>query len=79
MATKGLCREDFDSGEDFCKAADTLVAQVHPDRVVEHRNMLYDGFPQLDSFWFAEYKGAWGFLRYLFVIVYKCVCLLVPF
>ena len=62
MATKGLGVEDFDSVEDYMKAADVLIKEfqeANPEAVAKHPNKIYPDNQQLDQFWFALYKGNW--------------------
>jgi hypothetical protein len=64
LVTKGLDFSDFASTEEAYKAADVLIAKFQerfPDKVALHPDQSpAPDMPQLDSFWYAEYKGAWA-------------------
>ena len=63
MATKGLTVQDFQTQEEAFKAADDLIKlfqEMYPDLKEKHPDQLFPDMPQLDSFWFAEFKGMQG-------------------
>jgi len=64
LVTKGLDISDFGSTEEAYKAADIVIARFKerfPDKVALHPDQSpAPDMPQLDSFWYAEYKGAWA-------------------
>jgi len=60
LGSRGLTLSDFASEEDAYKAADVLVnvyKDEHPEVVENHPDILFEGLPQLDQFWYAEFKG----------------------
>ena len=63
LFTRGLGMEDFKDVPEAMAAADQIIQQFqtkYPDKVAAHPDMVFDGLPQLDQFWFAEYKGILG-------------------
>ena len=61
LATKGLGFEDFATTAEANAAADALIQQFQekfPGKVAAHPDQLYPNTPQLDHFWYAEFKGA---------------------
>ncbi len=71
LATRGLGFEDFKDVPEAISAADQIIKQFqsrYPEKVTAHPDWIYTGLPQLDQFWFAEYKGILGELVCLFVL-----------
>jgi hypothetical protein len=77
LAVKGLSTEDFlkkfgdEAEEKANEAADALIKQFqerYPEKRADHPDKLYPDFPQLDEFWFAEYKGTVASALFISVI-----------
>jgi hypothetical protein len=70
LGSRGLELGDFDDVDAAMAAADVIITQFqakYPQKVVAHPNQMYDDHPQLDQFWFAEYKGVPGETFILFM------------
>ena len=60
LLTRGLEVADFDDNDAAYKAADTILAEQRtkmPHLRQKHADKLYPDSPQLDQFWFCEFKG----------------------
>ena len=62
LGTRGLGIEDFSSLEEANTAADNIIKHFQekfPQKVIDNPNQINPGMPQIDQFWFVEYKGTW--------------------
>jgi hypothetical protein len=60
LGTRGLATADFATEEAAYTAADVLIKVYkdgHPEVVAMHPDICFEGMPQLDQFWYAEFKG----------------------
>ena len=60
LATRGLGPKDFNTGEEANIAADLLVKDFHdkyPAKKALHPDIIFEGQPLLDQFWFAKHDG----------------------
>ena len=76
MATRGLAYSDFQELESANLAADKLVQEFHakyPEKKGARPDIIYEGMPMMDQFWFAEYDGTWG-SKNIIVMVYAVWC-----
>ena len=75
LATRGLGYEDFKDVAEATAAADALIQQFqekYPEKVAEHPNNIFPGTPQLDQFWFAEFKGTFAHPAHRHITYFFC-------
>ena len=71
MATRGQDEADFVNTAAAFEAADKLIDELHaahPELPLQNPNRVMEGFPQLDLFWFIEYKGK---DIYIYIYIYN--------
>ena len=65
LDTVKLTVAHFESMQQAFEAADKMVEQrrVEVPKLAETPDKIFPGFPQLDQFWFAEFKGTWACMQ----------------
>ena len=60
LQTKGLTESDFKDTTEAFAAADAVIAQYQtafPKKREYNPDIIFPQMPQLDQFWFADFKG----------------------